>query len=82
MLFVKRFRAGTNRKHSVLVHKVQRKLNRLKGEKAIVINLIKRTEANIKESADEMVIQVPYLIDSESGTINFKIIEEIGELIL
>ncbi len=64
------------------VQKVQRKLNRVKGEKAIVINLIKRTEANIKESADEMVIQVPYLIDSESGTINFKIIEKIGELIL
>lgn len=64
------------------VQKVQRKLNRVKGEKAIVINLIKRTDAKIKESADEMVIQVPYLIDSESGTINFKIIEEIGELIL
>ena len=64
------------------VQKVQRKLNRVKGEKAIVINLIKRTDAKIKESADKMVIQVPYLIDSESGTINFKIIEEIGELIL
>ena len=64
------------------VQKVQRKLNRVKGEKAIVINLIKRTDAKIKESADEMVIQVPYLIDSESETINFKIIEEIGELIL
>ena len=64
------------------VQKVQRKLNRVKGEKAIVINLIKRTDARIKESADDMVIQVPYLIDGESGTINNKIIDEIGELIL
>lgn len=64
------------------VQKVQRKLKRVNGEKAVVINLIKRTEARIKNSVDDMVVQVPYLIDSESGTINYKIIEEIDELIL
>lgn len=59
------------------VQKVQRKLNRLKGEIAAVINLIKRNDAPIKESISETVIQVPYLIDNESSTINSEIIEDI-----
>lgn len=61
------------------VRKVQGKLSRVSGAKAIVINLIKRTNATIKENIDETVIQVPYLIDPNSGEINLQIMDLIGE---
>lgn len=59
--------------------KVQRKLSRVNGDKAIVVNLIKRTNATTKDSIDETVIQVPYLIDADSGSINENIEELIGK---
>ena len=49
------------------------------GDKAIVVNLIKRTNATTKDSIDETVIQVPYLIDADSGSINENIEELIGK---
>ena len=61
------------------VRKVQGKLSKVSGAKAIVINLIKRTNATIKENVDETVIQVPYLIDPERGEINLQIMDLIGE---
>lgn len=62
------------------VRKVQRKLLKVKGSKVIVVNLIKRTEAVMKANVDETVVQVPYLIDGDSGYINQNIIDLISEL--
>ncbi|MGN0796465.1 MAG: hypothetical protein ACI4MT_05890 [Christensenellales bacterium] len=61
------------------VSKVQMKLSKVKGDKAIVVNLIKRTNATIKDSIDESVVQIPYLIDPYSGCINEHIEDLIGE---
>ena len=63
------------------VKKVERKLAKIKGAKCFVINLIKRTDADVKQNISETVIQIPYLIDGETGTINFDAIEEIATLI-
>lgn len=60
------------------VQKVENKLNKIKGAKCFVINLLKRTEAQSKRNIGEAVIQIPYLIDGESGTINQEAIEYIG----
>ncbi len=62
------------------VQKIERKLNKIKGGKCFVINLIKRTEALPKENIGETVIQIPYLIDGERGVFNHEAIEYIGEL--
>lgn len=63
------------------VKKVERKLAKIKGAKCFVINLVKRTDASIKQNIGETVVQVPYLIDGEIGMINDSFIEEIAELI-
>ena len=63
------------------VQKVERKLAKVKGAKCFVINLVKRTDAIIKQNIGETVVQVPYLIDGENGTINTQFIEEIAKLI-
>lgn len=60
--------------------KVQRKLSRIKGSKCFVINLIKRLNATVKMNVGETVIQVPYLIDADTCTLNIGAIDEIREL--
>lgn len=61
------------------VSKVQRKLSRVNGDKAIVVNLIKRTSAIIRDSVDETVVQVPYLIDPDRGCVNENIEDLVGK---
>jgi len=61
------------------VKKVQRKLNRIKGEKCVVINIVKRGEHIPKINIDDTVIQIPYLIDDETGDIDADMIEKIEE---
>lgn len=63
------------------VQKIQHKLNRVKGEKAVVINLIKRTDASLKENIGYSVIQVPYLIDSDNCTINSGVIDSLERVL-
>ncbi len=63
------------------VKKVQRKLSAIQGAKCFVINLIKRTDAIVRQNIGETVIQVPYLIDGEIGAINEEFIDEIACLI-
>lgn len=46
-----------------------------------MINLIKRNDSLIKQNIGETVIQVPYLIDGETGTINSEFIDEIQKSI-
>ena len=63
------------------VKKVERKLAKIKGAKCFVINLVKRTDAPIKQNIGETVVQIPYLIDGETGMINDEFIDEIAGLI-
>lgn len=63
------------------VKKIENKLSKINGAKCYVINLIKRNDALIKQNISETVVQVPYLIDGETGTINSEFIEEIQKLI-
>lgn len=59
--------------------KVKRKLNKVKGAKCFVINIVKRTDSKPVESVDETIVQIPYLIDGERGTINYEAIDYISE---
>ncbi|MCI9405280.1 MAG: hypothetical protein HFJ22_07680 [Clostridia bacterium] len=61
------------------VKKVERKLKRVNGEKAIVVNLLKRNGALSKINIDETVIQIPYLLDPDTGEINDEAIDFISE---
>lgn len=61
------------------VKKVERKLNRANGEKAIIVNLIKRNNASPKINIGETVIQIPYLLDPDTGEINDEAIDFISE---
>ena len=61
--------------------KVERKLAKIKGAKCFVINLVKRTDALVKQNIGETVVQVPYLIDGETGMINDDFIDEVAKLI-
>jgi len=67
------------RDNDAYVRKVERKLNRVKGKKAVIINLIKRNNALPKINIGETVIQIPYLLDPETGEINGTAIDFINE---
>lgn len=62
------------------VQKIEGKLNRIKGSKCFVINLLKRTDARPMINIGETVVQIPYLIDGENGVINQDAIEYISSL--
>lgn len=64
------------------INKIKRKLNRAKGEKAIIINIIKRGEHDVKFSRDEDIITIPYLIDSSTNEIAQDMIEIIDKEII
>ncbi|MBQ8394267.1 MAG: hypothetical protein IJX49_01680 [Clostridia bacterium] len=66
--------------NNAYVQKVQGKLQRMNGAKCFVINLIKRINAEPKINMGETVVQIPYLIDGETGCINSEAIEYIGTL--
>lgn len=59
------------------VEKIKRKLNRVNGAKAIIINLVQRADHIVRESVDEMIIEIPYLIDRDTGDICSTMIEKI-----
>jgi len=63
------------------VKKVENKLAKIKGAKCFVINLVKRNDALIKQNIGETVVQVPYLINGETGTVNEEFIEQMQILI-
>ena len=67
--------------NDIYVKKVERKLAKIKGAKCFVINLVKRTDALVKQNIGETVVQVPYLIDGETGMINDDFIDEVAKLI-
>ena len=65
--------------HETCVDLEKRKLNKVKGAKCFVINIVKRTDAKPVESVDETIIQIPYLIDGDKGTINYEAIDFISD---
>ena len=71
-----KFRTDNNK----YVQKIERKLDQVKGAKCFVINIVKRTDAKPKVNIGNTVVQIPYLIDSETGQINSDAIDYIQEL--
>ncbi len=63
------------------IRKIKWKLNRAKGEKAVIINIVKRGEHLPKISWDEDVIVIPYLIDPETGDVSDQMIKIINDAI-
>lgn len=63
------------------VKKIENKLCKIKGAKCFIINIVKRTEAQPKENIGETVVQIPYLIDGDTGKLNEEAIEYIAEMI-
>ena len=62
------------------VKKIESKLSRIKGAKCFVINLLKRADSPVKINVGDTVIQIPYLIDGDTGEMNFEAIEYISGL--
>ena len=48
------------------IEKIKWKLNRAKGEKAVIINIVKRGDHKSFTNIDEDVIEIPYLIDDNN----------------
>lgn len=63
------------------VDKIRRKLNRVDGEKAIIINIIKRGEHEYRESLDGDIIEIPYLID-ENGEVDELMMGRIADAVV
>ena len=63
------------------VKKIENKLSKINGAKCFVINIVKRNDAHPKENIGETVVQIPYLIDGDTGKLNDEAIEYISELI-
>lgn len=62
------------------IEKIKRKLNRVKGEKAVIINILKRGNHKVFLNADGDVLEIPYLINDENE-VDLDMLEEIGKLI-
>ena len=63
------------------VKKIERKLSAIKGAKCFVVNLLKRADSPAKTNVSETVIQIPYLVDGETGELNFEAINYIRDLL-
>lgn len=63
------------------IGKIKWKLNRAKGEKAVIINIIKRGEHKSFTNIDEDVIEIPYLID-DNNEVSLKMIGVLEDIIV
>jgi len=64
------------------IEKIKRKLNKVKGEKCIVVNIVKRGNHIPRVNIDEDVIMIPYIIDPSTNEISLEMIEEIEKHII
>ena len=64
------------------IDKIKRKLNKVKGEKCIVVNLVKRGKHITRVNIDEDVVMIPYIIDPVTNEISYEMIQEIEKHIL
>ena len=62
------------------IDKIKRKLNRTKGEKAIIINILKRGNHKAFYNADGDVLEIPYLINDQNE-VDFDMLKEIENCI-
>ena len=63
------------------IEKIKRKLNRANGEKAVIINILKRGNHKALLDVDEDVLEIPYLINDENE-IDLDMIGKIQDLII
>lgn len=63
------------------IAKIKKKLNRTKGEKAVIVNIIKRGDHKAFTNIDEDVVEIPYLID-DSNDVAMDMINVITSIIL
>lgn len=63
------------------VKKIRNKLNKVNGEKAIIINIVKRGEHVAHTNIDEDILQIPYLIDETCNEISQDMINVIQNFI-
>ena len=64
------------------IKKIYKKLNKIKGEKAIIINVIKRTDSkSIIMNLPKNIIQIPWLVDYE-GKVDIEQINKISKFIM
>lgn len=63
------------------IEKIKRKLNRAKGEKAIIINILKRGNHKAFLNADGDILEIPYLINDENE-VDLDMLEEIEKLVI
>ncbi len=63
------------------VKKIRDKLNKLNGEKAIIINIVKRGEHVAHTNIDGNILQIPYIIDDACNEISQEMIDIIQNFI-
>lgn len=63
------------------IEKIKWKLNRAKGEKAVIINIIKRGDHKSFTNVDEDVIEIPFLID-DNNDVSIEMIGVIENIIV
>lgn len=63
------------------VKKIRDKLNKLNGEKAIIINIVKRGEHVAHTNIDGNILQIPYIIDDACNEISQEMIKIIEDFI-
>lgn len=63
------------------VKKIRDKLNKLNGEKAIIINIVKRGEHVAHTNIDGNILQIPYIIDDTCNEISQEMIDIIQNFI-
>lgn len=63
------------------IEKIKRKLNKANGEKAIIINIVKRGNHRVFQNIDEDVIEIPYLID-DTNEVSNEMIDNIDKYII
>ena len=62
------------------IEKINRKLNRVKGEKAIIINILKRGNHKAHINKDGDILEIPYLINDENE-VDSEMLDTIGNFI-
>jgi len=62
---------------SSYVKKIRNKLNKVKGEKAIIINIVKRGNHDVHLNIDSNILQIPYIIDDTCNEVSTEMIEAI-----
>lgn len=67
--------------NSEYVSKIQRKLDKVKGEKAIIVNIIKRGEHVAHTNIGGNILQIPYVIDDSCNEVSQEMMDIISNFI-